>query len=714
LESCDERLEVVGEPSRPAGTAISSILQPTSIAIVGASERNTYATIAVQNLAALGYAGKIHMVNPRGGVVFGRSAFSACAEIGEPVDVAYMCVPVAGVLDAMREAATAGIRSFVVLSSGFAEIGADGAALQDQLVALCRERGLRMLGPNCLGFVNYAEGVALGSIPVRLPQADPLIAIVSGSGATAYQLCNYANQQGVGVTHIIATGNEADITTADCLDYLIGHPAVRAIAVFLESIRDPAGFIAAAEKAALARKPIVALKVGVSPTTAAVAAAHTGALVGDDRTFDAACDRLAIVRVSTFEQLVTTAAALGGFGVLEKDGVACVSVSGGACEVMSDLAHTGRIPMPAFTPETASALQALVSDLGQTHNPLDLTGAAIRDPSLWEKALRCVSSDPQIGLTLCNYDVTNEVDARQALTLDHIAAGLRGAQSKAGLISTYVCPITEPGRAFARENRLPPALSSLGEGLYAVGKLVWWSRRVLAFKPLARPTRPTSPAAADRPICEQTTMAYLRERGVPVVPSVVATHADEAVAAARRFGGAVALKIASPDIAHKTDIGGVRLGLNGDAAVATAFAQVMDAAREARPQARLQGVAVSPMRERGVELFVGVARDPIWGPVMALGLGGVWVEAMDDTCLRLLPVSVEDVVSAFKSLRAARLLQGFRGAPAVDLQVVAQAVVKIGDAALALGGDLAALEINPLLVCADRAEALDALAVWTN
>jgi succinyl-CoA synthetase beta subunit len=237
---------------------------------------------------------------------------------------------------------------------------------------------------------------------------------------------------------------------------------------------------------------------------------------------------------------------------------------------------------------------------------------------------------------------------------------------------------------------------------------------VLAFKPLARPTRPASPAAADRPICEQTTMAYLRERGVPVVPSVVATHADEAVAAARRFGGAVALKIASPDIAHKTDIGGVRLGLNGDAAVATAFAQVMDAAREARPQARLQGVAVSPMRERGVELFVGVARDPIWGPVMALGLGGVWVEAMDDTCLRLLPVSVEDVVSAFKSLRAARLLQGFRGAPAVDLQVVAQAVVKIGDAALALGGDLAALEINPLLVCADRAEALDALAVWTN
>ncbi|MET0379637.1 MAG: acetate--CoA ligase family protein [Spongiibacteraceae bacterium] len=688
---------------------LTPLLQARSIAIVGASERNHYAALAVANLKTLKYSGRLHMVNPRGGIIFGQQAVTSCADITEPVDTAYICVPIAGVIDAVAAAAAAGIRNFVVLTSGFAEVGGEGVQLQDRLVELCRQFDLGLLGPNCLGFVNFADAVSLGSIPVPPSQPAAALGIVSASGATAHQLAAYAQQLGIGVTHLIATGNEANITTADCLDYLVQHPAVKSIAVFLESIRDPENFIAVAQRALQMRKPIVVLKVGAAPTTAAVAAAHTGALVGDDKVFNAACERFGLVRVDTFERLITTAAALGNIGYLEKPGVACVSISGGACEVMSDLADAYGVPMPAFAPVTTQALGEVVSDLGQMHNPIDLTGAAVRDPSLWEKVLRIVSADPQVGLTLCNFDPPADAEQLQRTALAPIASGLRAATSKAALITSYIKPITDVGQAYLSDNQLPTALSGLGDGMFAAGKLVWWSERVRNYAPLQSTATTISSA---RPQSEQEALVYLRAAGVPVIPSIVTKTAAEAVAAARDFAGPVVLKIASPDIAHKTDIGGVLLNLRGDAEVEQGFNRIMNAAQAAHPEARIEGIAVSPMRDKGVELFVGIARDPQWGLVMALGLGGVWVEVMNDTRLCLLPVRKQDVVAAFNSLRAAKLLQGYRGSPVVDLDAVADVVVKIGAAALALGPQLAAFEINPLLVRGNQVEALDALPVW--
>jgi len=691
---------------------LANILQPASIAILGASERNHYAAIAVNNLRSLGYAGKLFMVNPRGGEIFGQQAFTSCAAIGEPADTAYVCVPLAAVLDAVREAAQAGVRSFVVLSSGFAEVGAEGAKLQAKLMEICHEYGARVLGPNCLGFVNYVDSVALGSIPVSLPQPAGRLAIVSGSGATSSLLARLANQLGAGVTYVVATGNEADVTTADCLHYLLDQPSVGAIAVFLESVRDPQTFIAAAELAIERRKPIVVLKVGASPVTAAVAAAHTGALVGDDKVFDAVCERLAIVRVTSFEQLVSTAVTLGTYGVLEQDGVAAVSISGGACEVMSDLAHQFDVPMRAFAPETVAALSEVISHLGQTHNPIDLTGAAVPDPTLWEKAMRIVARDPQMGVVLCNFDVPASATMSMPAMYEQIALGLHAAAPKSSLVSTFFGPINEHGQHWLDENQLAPPLPGLAEGMHTIGRLIWWSRRVRAHAPYlaARPAKSTS---SERPRSEFETLDYLRRNGVPVIPMTLATSEAETVAAARALGGPVVLKIASPDIAHKTDIGGVRLNLQGEAAVAAAYVDILARARAAKPDAKLEGVLVSPMREKGVELFVGLTRDPEWGLVMAVGLGGVWVEVMQDVRLLLLPARPEDVTKALESLRGAKLLQGYRGAPAADLKAVGEAVARLADAALALGDDLAAFEINPLLVRGDVVEAIDALPVWS-
>lgn len=688
---------------------LHSLLAPRSVALVGASDRNHYARLAMRAAEQIGFDGQLHLVNRRGAEAFGRPAATSCAAIGEPVDVAYLCVPADGVLDAAAEAIAAGVRNLVVLAGGFAELPGAGVEREAALRDLCASTATRVLGPNCLGYRNMVARVALGSIPWLPQPVEGRIAVVSASGSVATQVAGYAIGQGTGLSHVIATGNEMNVTAADLVDYLVELPEVRAVALFVEGVKDGAAFSAAAEKARAAQKPVVAIKVGAAPATAAVAAAHTGAAVGDDRVFNAACERLGVVRVSTIEALVNTAAAIAATGPLARPGVAMVSISGGICEIASDLAPAAGVPFPPFAAETRDALAAVLSDLGQAHNPLDLTGAAVRDETMWASVPAIVARDPGIGLTLLNWDVPALAEPSMPGTVRTIGAALAGAQAPALMIGNFARGLNKHGLAFMAEHGLGYTLPGIGEGIAAAGRLAWWSERV---------RRPAPPAPApvvlsgERPRNERETLALLARHGVPVVPQALATTAEEAVAAARACGGAVALKILSSAIAHKSDAGGVALGIEGDAAVAAAFEAVTAAAAANAPDAQVDGVLVAPMRTGGLELLVGVARDPAWGPVLALGLGGVWTEALADTALCLLPAGEEEIVRALRSLRATRLFDGYRGAPTVDLPALAAVIGRVGAAALALGPDCAALEVNPLWVSGDRIEALDALAVW--
>ena len=268
--------------------------------------------MSVDQLRSLAFDGVLHVVNPRGGMVFGQEAVFDCKSIGDPVDAAYLCVPREGILKAARDAIDAGIRNLVVITAGFAEVGGEGAQLEAELKALCESNGVNALGPNCLGFRNILDGVGLGSIPFVEQHAPGTIALVTVSGSVVNAVASYGVQQGIGFTHLISTGNEMNISAADLVDYLVDIPEVKAITLFLEAVKDPATLAVAAERARTARKPIVALKAGFAPATAAIAAAHTSAVLGDDRVFDAACDRLGIIRVSTFEEMITTAAAIVG------------------------------------------------------------------------------------------------------------------------------------------------------------------------------------------------------------------------------------------------------------------------------------------------------------------------------------------------------------------------------------------------------------------
>jgi acyl-CoA synthetase (NDP forming) len=457
------------------------------------------------------------------------------------------------------------------------------------------------------------------------------------------------------------------------------------------------------------------IKVGSSALSASVAAAHTGSLVGDNRVFQAVCERLNIIRVKTVEDLIITSNFLAVTGGLPTPGVAIVSVSGGACAMSTDIAEPLGVDLPAFNSHTCEALRKVLPSYGATLNPLDATGAVMADPGLFERTITIVGSDPAIGCVFAVYPLPDtDAPTVGAPQLQSIGAGLAAIHKPGFLLTQSVQPVNAFGREAMRKAGIAHTLTGLEAGLRAVAGAARWSARRRGST--VRPSAMTRSACSDthleapHPTTERATLEWLASFGVPVIPAVLAKSRDEAAAAAT--SGTMVLKISSPDIPHKSDIGGVKLNVVGEAAAAAAYESIMSSVLLAKPHARIEGVIVSPMRARGIELMAGVARDSQWGLVLAVALGGVWVEVLGDSALSLLPVTPSEVEGMLRSLRGAALLEGHRGTEPVNLAVAARVIARIGDAALTLGPDLAALEVNPLLAITDTVEALDALAVW--
>lgn len=693
--------------------ALDRFFRPRSIAFVGATERSIWTRAARVNVKAMGYEGKLHYVNRRGGEVLGKPAAVSAAAIGEPVDLALLMVPSEALIDTLPDLVEAGIGHAVVLSSGFAEAGEAGRSHQQRLRDAARSCGIRLLGPNCLGFVNFVDRTPVWTVPVRGPILPGRVALVSQSGALAGQMSYFVQWQQLGLSHMVSTGNEADIDVAQVIDFLVDDPATRSIALFIESVRDAEAFGRAAQRAFDAGKPIAVLKIGTSDVTAKAAQAHTGSLVGDDRVFDAACTRYGMVRVQSLEDLIITAETLARVGRLEEGGLGIVSMSGGMCEIAADDAAALGVPVPELSDATVARLRETLPDFGTPHNPLDMTGAAMLKPELFEQSLEAMAADPRFAAVMTVADVpSDDYDdgpfSRKIVA--HVAAAQQRSDKPNLAVSHTARPATAVTQAVIAETGVHYLACGVHHALIGLAGAFRWSKAQRRPKAEVREIA----AATERPQSEQAALAYLQTRGVPVIPHCLAATAQEASAAAREWAQPVVLKIASPDIPHKTDIGGVALNLSGDAEIEAAFDAMMARVRAARPDARIEGIAVSPMRGQGVELFVGTLRDPQWGPVLAVGLGGVWVEALQDTSLRLLPVSPADVEAMLGELRGSKLLDGFRGAPAVDRAAAARVIAAIGDAALALGPTLVSLEINPILANGTCIEALDALAVWND
>lgn len=696
-------------------TDLSKMFNPASVVLVGATDRSTWSKMAFDNLKLLGFEGKVHLVSRSGGMAHGQQTFKSATEIGEAVDVALLMVPIAAMNDALRDLGAAGITGAVVLAGGFAETGEDGRALQDELVGTARALGIRLLGPNCLGFINFTTGGACWTGSMRTPPLKGGISIVSQSGAVATMMKHFAHQQGIGLNIVVATGNESMLGLADVLDYLIDDPQTRVIALFAEAVRDTGLFRKAAERALHAAKPIVVVKVGSSELSVQAAQSHTGSMVGDDRVFDGVCRQLGVIRVRSIEELMFTAALIEKTGVLQGEGVAVLSSSGGMGELAADYAQLEGVKLAALAPATLAALGGILPPMATPSNPLDLTGAVVNNPDLFRQCMLGLEQDAAVSLLVCIFDVptANNGDWAPFAVGSLEAIGRFKPQGRVRFLamSNTVKSVSDRSRAEIDAARMPYVSSGLDIGMRAIRHALGWSSRQRRGTPAVQePSGKGAPAAL--PQSEREAIDFLKHCGVPVVPQVLAADAARAVAVAGDMEGPVVLKVASPDIAHKTEVGGVLLNLQGGEAVAAGFRKIMASARAALPDARLEGVIVSPMRGQGVELFVGVRRDAQWGHVIAVGLGGVWIEALEDVSLRLLPVTPEVVAEMLAELRGAKLLAGYRGAAPVDIGRLTQAVAGIGNAALALGPTLDTLEVNPLLAAGERIEALDALVTY--
>ena len=700
---------------------LRTLFEPRSIALVGASEKSTWSLMIHVALTQGGFDGKVHYINPRNPIVHGQPAAARLTEIGEPVDLCYIMVGTDAVLPVVQDMIAAGIHNAVVLTGGFAEQDERGRALQEEITRLAAEHDLAIIGPNCMGYINITRSTeAMASLPER-PIIAGSVALISQSGALGGMMLNYAHTQNVGLSVLISTGNEATISVTDALQYAVEDEATKVIALFMETIREPDRFVQIARRAFERGKPIVTLKAGRSEVTARVALTHTGALTGDDRVIDALFRQLGIVRVNSVEELILTANTFAKVGQLPGRRLGIVAISGGVCDLAADLAEDAGIALPIFTEQTRNDLRTLLPVLGPANNPLDVTGAAMNNQDLMGNLLGVVTHDPQFDAVLCVMELPAD-ETPQSRFLMNILAGIGQALERspipAFLVSLASNDVRKPGRAFLERTGIPFFSGGIRLLIPALGKLADWTERYRTAQAHesqapSQEVRAISLAeAATGSWSEHQARAFLEQQRIPVIPARLSTSAEQAAEAARAMGFPVALKIASPDIVHKSDIGGVRLGLSNEEAVREAFTQVMASVKAATPRARIEGVLVSPMRSGGVELLVGVTRDATWGQVLAVGMGGIWVEVLKDTSLRVLPVTHDDVRAMLAELQGAKLLHGARGSKPADMDALVEVIYRTAELAQSLKADLESLEINPLRVDGSQIEALDSVITW--
>jgi acyl-CoA synthetase (NDP forming) len=702
---------------------LRSFFGSRSIAVVGASSTSSWGANLVHNLELGGGVKRLAFVHPKYRELFGRRTVPALRDLPEPADLVFIMVGPARVAEILREAAAAGIENAVVLAAGYGESGDDGRERQRELAELAVELGISILGPNTIGFINAAAGIAPWAAVAndRVPLAGPVGAVFE-SGSMARATSEFAQVHGIGSTLWASVGNSAIVTSLDIVDYLVEDEATRSIALFLETVREPDRLLRIGRKALEAGKPIIAFKAGRSEQGKKSAQAHTGALATNDAVVDGALRQAGIVRVDSIEELVSTAGLLGYTPRLPRGRrMGVVTSSGGGCNIIADLAEDNAIPLPAWQEGTVRALREKLPDFASVLNPLDTTGfgharARPRPTKAEDDLMEIAVTDPGIDFL---YSMMTPLPSERPADPSFIESRMKiigeivSASPVPIILSSNTCMNLEPYPArLLAENGLfllpgaDLALSSIGHMLRWVGRRdeILHRPRVPSALPVVRPDE-----TRDGIWAETEGRELLGRFGVPVVPATLVTSEEEASAACVAVGGPCALKVCSAGIPHKSDVGGVILGVAGPEAAAAAYRQIIGAAGRGAPEAGIDGVLVSPMRPDGPELLIGVTVDPTFGPVLAVGLGGIWVEVLGDVSLRPLPVDDFVVRSMLRELKGYELLTGARGRAAADLDATAEVIVRVAQAAASLGDRLDSLEVNPLRITAAGPEALDVL-----
>ena len=684
--------------------SLEPLFRPRSIAVLGASSSPT--KVGGRPVAALirnRFEGAIYPVNPRSDTIQGLPAFASVKDIPAAVDLAICTVPPAAVMGVLAECAEKEVGALVVFTSGFAEVGEGDA--QVAMAGLAREAGIRLMGPNCMGMANFGSRAIASFHPAFAEEVVPgQIGLVSQSGAFGGLAYMLARERGHSLSYMFTTGNEADVDIGDCTAFLAEDEATKAILLYMEGCRNGPKFLAALERARATETPVIAIKLGRTEAGAAAAASHTAALAGEDAVYDSLFRQFGVYRAESIEEFFDVARSSVIGTLPANDRVAMVTVSGGVGVLMADDANGRGLSVPEM-PEAAQRRMLELVPFAAARNPIDVTGQFLNDPSLLDQFIELAATNGDYGSLVSFQGSIGRNPALMEATRASWIARKRSNPDMHFAVSGFCTPdYTE-----ALEAAGIPVYEEATHATRAVAALAGFARSFRERR--ARPDVPAPAALPAGPVNELAALDILAAAGVPTVPARHTRTAREAADAAADLGFPVVLKVLSADILHKSDIGGVRLGIADRAAAETAFDESLAASRAAEPDAAIDGCIVAPMVSGGVETILGVQRDPVFGPIVMFGLGGIFVEALKDITFRAAPFDETEARAMIEEIAAYPVLTGLRGQPPADLDALAAALSRLSCFAAANAATIESLDLNPFLVRPSGALALDAVLV---
>lgn len=707
------------KPTRPpySHADLQRALNPDSIAIVGASTRaGSFGERSLANLSR--YDGRIYLVNAKYQQIDERPCYPSLSALPEVPDCVVITVPREAVEEVIRECAELGVGGAIVFASGYAETAkAERVLEQARLAEIARGSGLKIFGPNCIGWVNYLRGALVSFLPyprLDTPRADS-IALVSQSGALAQSLAQ-AIEHGTSFSHVLTSGNSCDVDVADLVAYLADDPGCKAIACVFEGLSDPQRMIAAAELCWQRNKPLLINKLATGAQGAAAALSHTGSLAGSEAAYRAMFERAGAIVVDNFEALIESTVFFAKAPAPTASGVAVIATSGGAAIMAADKAEAHGVPLPQPTPEVRAVLESYIPDFGSARNPCDVTAQVINNLQSLATCGDAMMADAHFGAVVVPQPFAYDVATPRIRIFSELA-------QRYGKIACNVWLsewLEGPGAAICEADPHVAMFRSMDRCFATLAAWQWRCEKRREGRAVATRQAPAEAAATAAAAIAATDARTLTEReaknllaayGVPVVGERLVDSADAAVAAAMELGLPVALKVESPDLPHKTEAGVLRLDLRDEAAVRQAYAEVMANAHKVQPPPRINGVLVQPMLPSGVEIMVGARIDPLFGPLLVVGLGGIFVELLKDSVIALAPVARSEALHMLSALEGADILRGFRGAEPVDLERLAEVICRISELVADQRDAIAELDVNPLICSGGRIVAVDALIV---
>ena len=692
-------------------TAIQALLRPDSIAVIGATaDANKLNGRPLHYLRRDGFQGRIFPVNPNYDEVIGMRCYPDVDSLPEAPDMAIVAVAARRVVDSVEALGRKGTRAAIVFGAGFAEMGEDGLRLELELLAAARKTGIRICGPNTLGVINAFDGVTatFSQYAFDPPIAGP-VAFASQSGAFGTGIAALARNRGVGFGYFVNTGNEVDITLTEVLEGLLDDDRIKVAAAYLEGLKNPESLLRLADKAIRLGKPLVVTKVGRKAAGIRAAASHTGALAGEDAVFDGVVRQHGIIRARNEEHMLDLVSAFSTCSIPNGRGVAIVTQSGGAAALLADRADDLGLDVPVLGPDIQARLRDVILPFGMPGNPVDLTAQFIAEPEILTKSVQITMDDPVVHTAVIWFQLMHAFSD----ALVDVLSELKRTATK----PFVVCWLAAPPAALERLREegicvigaTEPAIDIIA-GLVAFGE----TRKRLLKAP--RPNVPASWLANDgavQPLPSMAARSLLVELGIPLVDAEVATNAAEAGAAAAHLGLPVAIKVESLDVLHKSDAGGVKLGLNSLDEVKTATDEIIAAVTRHDSTARIDGVLVQPMASPGTELVIGMRRDSMFGPIIMLGLGGIFVEALKDVAFARAPVLRGDVPLMIDSLQGQAVFDGVRGQSPVNAEALTGVLVALSQLALE-HPEIIEIDLNPVFANPDGLVAVDWLVLSTQ